>query len=115
MSMFGRPGEHASKYNQDYSKEQNEQFTAEFSAITNRFIEAMQAGKSAADQEVQDAVAAHYAFVSKFWSPNRESYKSLAMSYILPSDYRDYYEGEAAGLAKFTYDAVVIWADQNLD
>lgn len=115
MSMFGRAGEHGSQFNQNYTKEQNLQFTQEFAAITEEFIAAMKAGKSTQDQEVQDAVAAHFAFVSKFWKPNRESYKSLAMSYILPSEYRDSYESEAEGLGKFIYDAVVVWADQNLD
>ena len=115
MSMFGRAGEHGSQYNQKYTKEQNEQFTQEFSAITEQFISAMKAGKSAQDKQVQDAVASHHAFVSKFWTPNRAAYKSLAMSYILPSEYRDSYESAAEGLGKFIYDAVVIWADQNLD
>lgn len=113
--MFGRAGEHGSQYNQKYTKEQNEQFTQEFSAITDDFIAVMRSGKSPQDQEVQDAVAAHFAFVSKFWTPNRAAYKSLAMSYILPSEYRDSYESAAEGLGKFIYDAVVVWADQNLD
>jgi len=41
-------------------------------------------------------------------------FRSLAMSYILPSSYRDHYEEIAKGLGKFHYDAVCIWADKNL-
>lgn len=106
---------HADQYQNNYSKEQNEQFTQIFGALTQEFLVAMNAGQKASDDEVQALVARHYAFVAQFWTPSREAYKSLAMSYILPSPYRDYYEGVQSGLGKFHYDAVVVWADANLD
>jgi hypothetical protein len=52
--------------------------------------------------------------VSKFWTPTKEAYKSLAMSYILPSPYKDTYEAVAKGLGKYHYDAILIWAEKNL-
>jgi hypothetical protein len=52
--------------------------------------------------------------VSKFWAPTKETYKSLAMSYILPSPYKDSYDAVAPGLGKYHYDAIQIWAEQNL-
>jgi hypothetical protein len=33
----------------------------------------------------------------------------------MPSPYRDSYEAVNQGLAKFHHDAIVIWADANLD
>lgn len=36
------------------------------------------------------------------------------MTYILPTGYKDFYEAFEKGLGKFTYDAVIIWADENL-
>ena len=48
----------------------------------------------------------HYDFILQFWTPNKEAYKSLAMTYILPSPYRDSYEEVAQGLGKYHYDAV---------
>ena len=105
---------HADMYANTYSKEQNKQFTAQFSEITQKFNAAMQAGTLASDPLVQDLVRQHYEFCLQFWTPTRDAYKSLAMSYLMPSPYRDSYEGVAAGLAKYHYDAIVIWADQNL-
>ncbi len=36
------------------------------------------------------------------------------MTYILPTTYKDSYEDIEQGLGKYTYDAVVIWANSNL-
>jgi hypothetical protein len=105
---------HADMYANDFSKKQNQQFTAQFGVITEKFRDAMQAGTHASDLLVQDLVRQHYEFCLQFWTPTRDAYKSLAMSYIMPSPYRDSYEGVAAGLAKYHYDAIVTWADQNL-
>lgn len=108
------PGVHASQFTNNYSESQNQQFTAQFGAITQRMANAMTAGAPASDPEVQDAVRQHYEFCLQFWTPSREAYKSLALSYLLPSPYRDSYESVATGLAKYTHDAVVVWADSNL-
>lgn len=112
--MFGRQGEYSSQYNQNYTKEEQANFKEEFSNLTNEFIEAKKSGKLPSDSDVQALVKKHYDFVTKFWTPDRESYKNLAMSYILPTPYRDTYEEFDKGLGKYTYDAVVIWADSNL-
>ena len=47
-------------------------------------------------------------------TPTKDAYKSLAMSYVLPTPYRESYEGVAEGLGKYHYDAICIWADKNL-
>lgn len=109
------PGLHASQFNKTYTEAENKAFSARFNAITQIMADAMLAKKSADDPEVQAAVKQHYEFCLQFWTPNRAAYKSLALSYILPTPYRDTYEGVATGLGKFTHDAVVIWADANLE
>ncbi len=107
-------GFHASQYQNNYSEQENNQFTLEFSEITKSFAEAMNQGINPASPEVQELVKKHYSFVSKFWTPTKEAYKSLAMSYILPSPYKDTYEAVAKGLGKYHYDAIQIWAEKNL-
>lgn len=109
------PGLHASQYNNNYSEAENRDFTARFGAITQIMADAMLAGLPASSEVVQDAVRQHYEFCLQFWVPTRASYKSLALSYLLPSPYRDSYEAVAVGLGKFTHDAVVIWAEANLE
>ena len=107
-------GIHSEQYQNNYTKEENQKFTIAFGEITQAFAEKMGAGVSTSDESVQALVKKHYDFCSQFWSPTREAYKSLAMSYILPSPYRDSYESVAEGLGKYHYDAIVIWADKNL-
>lgn len=108
-------GYHSSQYNQQHSKQEEEKFTEDFHDITSRMNELMKSGFSASDPQVQAEVKKHYEFICQFWNPNREAYKSLAMTYILPTGYKDFYDEFEKGLGKFTYDAVVIWANTNLE
>ena len=103
-----------SYHQNDYTKEQNSQFTREFSAITEKMATFLDQGLAAGSEQMQQAVQEHYNFCLKFWKPTREAYKSLAMSYVLPTDYRDSYESVREGLGKYIYDAVIEFADQNL-
>ena len=113
--MFEREfGIHSSRYQNNYTKEENENFTKQFGNITSQFAEKMSSGVNPQDESVQALVKLHFEFCSQFWKPNKEAYKSLAMSYILPSPYRDSYENVAVGLGKYHYDAIIFWADKNL-
>lgn len=112
--MSNQLGMYSEQYSTEYSAEQNQQFSAAFDAITQQFVAGMTSGVSVAADEIQEAVRQHYEFCSQFWKPTREAYKNLALSYIMPSPYRDTYEGIAPGLGHYHYDAIVMWADQNL-
>ncbi len=105
---------HAGLYHNKYSEQENRQFTAEFGAITQKMADALNAGEAFDSDLMQQAVREHYEFCLKFWTPSREAYKSLAMSFILPTEYRDSYESVAQGLGKYVYDAITHFADINL-
>jgi hypothetical protein len=107
-------GIHSEQYQNNHSKEENQKFTEVFGELTQEFAERMTTGIYASDDSVQELVKRHYEFCLQFWTPTKEAYKSLAMSYILPSPYRDAYEEVASGLGKYHYDAICIWADKNL-
>lgn len=107
-------GVHSEQYQNNYSNEENQRFTQIFGQITEDFARKMAEGVSPSDDSVQDLVKRHYEFCLQFWTPTKEAYKSLAMSYILPSPYRDAYEGVAVGLGQYHYDAICKWADENL-
>ena len=114
MNQDNSLGIHANQYQGNYTEAQTNQFTVEFNEITKGFQQAMNEGLNPADDKVQELVKKHYEFVSKFWKPTKEAYKSLAMNYILPSPYKDTYENIAKGLGKYHYDAILIWAEKNL-
>lgn len=107
-------GQHSGQFVNNYTAAENQQFTATFAEITEGFRASMAEGLAASDSRVQDLVNQHYQFCLQFWKPDRESYKSLALSYILPSPYQESYEAVAKGLGQYHYDAIVIFADKNL-
>ena len=108
-------GIHAEQYQNNHTPQEIKEFTKVFGELTTEFAEKMKSGTSVSDESVQSLVKRHFEFCSQFWTPTKEAYKSLAMSYVLPSPYRDSYEGVAEGLGKYHYDAICIWADKNLD
>ena len=105
---------HAEQFQNQFTKEQEQEFTQIFGELTSDFAELQAAGIVPDDERVQSLVRRHYEFLLRFWKPNKDSYKSLAMSYILPSPYRDSYEAVAKGLGQYHYDAICIWANENL-
>ncbi len=107
-------GHHSGQYVNNFSEAENKQFSVAFDQITQDFKAAMEQGLEVSDEAVQELVRRHYEFCLQFWKPNRESYKSLAMSYILPSPYQESYEAIAMGLGKYHYNAIVFFADENL-
>lgn len=103
-----------SYYQNNFSHEENQQFASQFDAITKQMVSCLDQQLPAHSEPMQRAVRSHYEFCLKFWKPDRESYKSLALSYILPSPYRDSYEGYREGLGQYIYNAVVEFADREL-
>jgi hypothetical protein len=103
-----------SYYDSNYTAEQSSQFAQVFSTITQRMVTSLREGLAPESEEMQAAVRDHYEFVLQFWTPDRETYKSLAMNYILPTEFNHHYESEAAGLGQYLYEAVCVFADENL-
>lgn len=109
-----RFGIHSDQYQNQHSKEVQQKYIQIFSELTADFASKMAEGIPADDKRVKSLVKQHFDFILQFWTPNKDAYKSLAMTYLLPSPYRDHYEEVADGLGKFHYDAICIWADRNL-
>ena len=101
-------------YQNNYTQEQNQQFAVQFDRITTGMSLALEAGERFDSETMQQLVHEFYEFTCQFWTPDREAWKSLAMSYILPTEYRDTYEGYREGLGKFVYDAICHYADTQL-
>ncbi len=88
-------GIHSEQYQNNFSKEEEQKFTQVFGELTSEFATKMAEGVHASDESVQELVKKHYDFILQFWTPNKEAYKSLAMSYILPSAYTQQMEKDS--------------------
>jgi 1,2-phenylacetyl-CoA epoxidase catalytic subunit len=105
------PGDYAAA---SYTAEQSSQFAQAFSSITQKMICSLGDGLPPESDAMQEAVREHYEFILRFWKPDRETYKSLAMSYILPTEFNEHYAAQADGLGQYIYKAVCVFADENL-
>ena len=100
--------------NASYSEDQQAQFKAQHDAIAEAIADQKRRGALFSDIEVQKLIADHYAFIKQFWTPSKQAYKSLALTYVLDPAFEATYESFEPGLAKYIKSAIEIWADQNL-
>jgi hypothetical protein len=100
--------------NAAYTEDQQAQYKTQHDAIANAIAEQKRKGSLYNDVDVQKLIADHYAFVKQFWTPNKQAYKSLALTYVLDPAFEATYESFEPGLAAYLKKAIEIWADQNL-
>ncbi len=100
--------------NASYTEDQQAQYKAQHDAIAIAIAEQKRKGSLYNDVDVQKPIADHYAFVKQFWTPNKQAYKSLALTYVLDPAFEATYESFEPGLAAYLKKAIEIWADKNL-
>jgi len=83
--------------------------------LARRFADLARDGASADDPRTQAAVAEHYAGVCQFWTPNAAAYKGLGEMYVADERFRQNYDKHRPGTAHYLRDAIVVYADANLD
>jgi hypothetical protein len=101
--------------NATYTEAQQEQYKAQHEAIAKAIADQKRKGAEFDDIDVQVLIADHYAFVKQFWTPNKQAYKSLALTYVLDPAFKETYESFEPGLASYIKSAIEIWAEKNLD
>jgi hypothetical protein len=101
--------------NAGYTAEQQSRYKQQHDAIAEAVAELKRSGKEVGNSQVQAEIANHYAFVKQFWTPNKQAYKSLALTYVLDPAFEATYESFEPGLAAYIKKAIEIWADQNLE
>lgn len=86
----------------------------EMDAVHRRLAELMAAGEPVDAPAVQDAVAAHHAWVSRFWVPGREAYAGLGEMYVSDARFTATIDGYADGLTPYLRDAMAVYAGARL-
>jgi MerR family transcriptional regulator, thiopeptide resistance regulator len=87
---------------------------AEGDAVNADLAAALRAGTPVDDPAVQAVVARHHAWVSRFWTPDREAYTGLGRMYVDDERFTAFYDRVAPGLAVYLRDAIAVWAERNL-
>lgn len=83
-------------------------------AIHRELAAAMQAGTAPDDPGVQEVVARHHAWVSHFWTPDRDAYIGLGRLYVDDERFTASIDSTAPGLAAYLRDAIAAYAASRL-
>jgi DNA-binding transcriptional MerR regulator len=67
-------------------------------------------GVPVTDPRVQEVIAVHYEVVSRFWTPDADSYAGLADMYVQHPQFRARYESRQPGLAEYLRAAMLCHA-----
>ena len=87
---------------------------AEGDAVNVDLAAAMRAGVIVDDPAVQDTVARHHAWVSRFWTSGRDAYVGLGQMYVDDERFIAAYDAVSPGLAGYLRDAIAVYAEQRL-
>ncbi len=117
INRFGDKGEahiEESKQNmKKWSKTDEANFKQEFSDICKELAHLLEQNSKADDQAVQSVIHRHFLWLSKCWTPTRESYAGHGQ-FIADSELRKAYEVYHPQLPEFITEAIVIFANQEL-
>jgi DNA-binding transcriptional MerR regulator len=96
---------------QEWWRDQRDQWAAQLSAL----VELIDAGRAPADAAVQDVIANHYEWITRYWTPNRESYTGLGDLYADDPRFRANFDKTDPRLAEFLRAAMAEYARTRLE
>ena len=82
--------------------------------LARQFAELAASSVPVDDERTQEAVAEHYEWVCKFWTPNAAAYRGLGEMYVADERFRQYYDKHGRGTAQYLSDAMAAYAEANL-
>ena len=88
---------------------------AGWEAILRRLAAARSAGEPVDAPAVQDVMAEHHTWVSRFWVPGREAYIGLGSLYADDPRFADRIDAHADGLSGYLRDAIAVYAQAHLE
>jgi MerR family transcriptional regulator, thiopeptide resistance regulator len=97
-----------------WTKQDVEEIQEQARGVNERIAELMDAGVAADDPRTLDAVDLHYRWVSRFWTPNAESYTGLGRLYVDDSRFTETIDATRAGLSAYLRDAMAAYATARL-
>ncbi|NUS66509.1 MAG: MerR family transcriptional regulator [Saccharothrix sp.] len=97
-----------------WTKADADAYLAEWQAIVRAYAEVFSAGVAADAPRALDVTGRHHAWLSRSWTPNRESYTGLGELYADAPEFRAQLDEHAEGLAEYVRDAIAAYAATRL-
>jgi len=110
--QYGHQVEDTEQRLKKLSREEWERIQSEGNAVTLRIAALMDHAPEA--QEVQEAIAAHHAWIEHFYEASADLYRGLGRMYVEHPEFRAFYERVHEGLAEFMCAAMSHFADHTL-
>ncbi|AZL16344.1 TipAS antibiotic-recognition domain-containing protein [Rickettsiales endosymbiont of Stachyamoeba lipophora] len=98
----------------EWTKQEWQNSYQEFENLNLESKKAILEGLAVDSDQVQQLVRKHYIQVSKFWTPDRESYKGLGQLYTEHKDFVKLYNAVHPNLAQFLQQAIETFAEREL-
>lgn len=99
----------------NWKKDNWETHKKEGDALTNAFLVAFHKGLQPDNSEVQAIVLTHHNWIKSFWTPSKKSYIELGRLYKNHPDFRKFYESYDPQLIDYIFQAIQIFAENQLD
>lgn len=97
-----------------WSKTDEENFKKEFVDISKELTRLLEQNFKSSTKEVQAVVRRHHVWLSKCWTPTKESYAAHGQ-FIVDSDLRKAYEAYHPRLPEFIAEAIQVFANKELN
>ena len=82
--------------------------------LDEKVLAVMRTGAAPDSAAALEVMGEHYAYVARFWTPDRQSYAGLGQLYVDDPDFRARFDAKAPGLAEYLRDATAAYAEQRL-
>jgi MerR family transcriptional regulator, thiopeptide resistance regulator len=97
-----------------WTKQDVQEIQEQAREVHSRLAVLMDGGVAADDPRTLDAVDLHYRWVSRFWTPNAESYTGLGRLYVDDTRFTETIDATRAGLSAYLRDAMAAYATARL-
>ncbi|GAB7039769.1 MerR family transcriptional regulator [Catenuloplanes niger JCM 9533] len=91
---------------------QGAELRAEWAGIEDRVVALLDSAPES--PAVQAVIADHYRWITRHWTPDRESYTGLGRLYVDSPDFRARFDARDPRLAEFLRDAIAVYAQASL-
>ena len=94
----------------DWTKADADGYLAEWKAIVHAYADVFRAGVAADAPQALEVTDRHHTWLSRSWTPNRESYTGLGELYADAPEFKAQLDEHAGGLAEYVRDAIAAYA-----